>query len=464
MTKTAVIIDTISIQQYVYGSNKLQENIGASHIVANEIYALLDKDNILYQGGGNAVLLFDDESVAKKFINSYSLEISKRYSGIKLAFGILENFDDTLGHYQESMNQMHKSLQRNKSENYIQVNPFKPGIVADCTQTGEAAMELKHEKVLSNSSIIKHNYAERGNTSLAENFESKLGNYRFPSEFEKLGQIEGKGYIAIVHIDGNGIGQKFKDCKSPEETISLSSDIKKITKRVLEKVCARITHNLEKLKEELPLKLEENTLPFRPLVVGGDDVTVVTEGRLGIYFAELFIQEFKTEEISFPGGKIKMEACAGISIIKTKYPFFLGYTKAEEILSKAKKWGRAKHQENKVQNILYPSCLSFQVQAAGNHEEKECRVFNIVDNFNDLIEINRHFNNSKNNWSKSKIMQFREALFSNQDEFELFKLDCKKKHIVIPKINETKEYSVQTLKDAILFREFYPTFLIKSNE
>lgn len=99
---TAVLVDTISIQKYVYSSNRLKENIGASRIVTNIYKESLEKslkaalnhdvelsewmrkpDNVLIQspdvdfevgyiGGGNALLFFRDETTAKEFIKIWT--------------------------------------------------------------------------------------------------------------------------------------------------------------------------------------------------------------------------------------------------------------------------------------------------------------------------------------------------------------------------------------------------------
>ncbi len=103
MKVTAVLIDTPSIQNYIFSSNRLKVNIGASHIVKtifeeplinalntigtgkNEwrnnpdkifIHNNIDtKWEIGYIGGGNALVFFQNSTDAKNFIKNFSKEI-----------------------------------------------------------------------------------------------------------------------------------------------------------------------------------------------------------------------------------------------------------------------------------------------------------------------------------------------------------------------------------------------------
>jgi len=84
-------------------------------------------------------------------------------------------------------------------------------------------------------------------------------------------------------------------------------------------------------------------LPLRPLVFGGDDVTVVCDGRLGLTFAATYLEEFERAAANLPDGKAG-HACAGVAIIKTHYPFARAYALAEELCDAAKQ--RVRHERS----------------------------------------------------------------------------------------------------------------------
>ena len=88
------------------------------------------------------------------------------------------------------------------------------------------------------------------------------------------------------------------------------------------------------MKEEITSlnnkEIKKWILPIRPLLHGGDDVTFVCEGRLGIYLAEAFLKYFTSDPA------IMDAACAGVAIVKTKFPFYKAYTLADQLCAEAK--------------------------------------------------------------------------------------------------------------------------------
>lgn len=109
-----VVLETAHIQQYIFNSNRLKDNIGASYLVAAATEAWvkdlimgsnlahnlniegdftslrIESDNlsveVLYCGGGNSVLLFQEESDAKWFISTLSKKILLEAPGLRVTF------------------------------------------------------------------------------------------------------------------------------------------------------------------------------------------------------------------------------------------------------------------------------------------------------------------------------------------------------------------------------------------
>jgi hypothetical protein len=92
-------------------------------------------------------------------------------------------------------------------------------------------------------------------------------------------------------------------------------------------------------------------LPMVPLVLGGDDLTVVCDGQYALRFTQAFLQSFEEETALddhdhidgiIPDlaekalGKPRLSACAGVAIIKPHFPFSVAYQLAEELMSAAK--------------------------------------------------------------------------------------------------------------------------------
>ena len=113
-------------------------------------------------------------------------------------------------------------------------------------------------------------------------------------------------------------------------------------------------------------------LPFRPLILGGDDLTVIIRGDLALDYASDFLLYFEEEtEKELASLKEdykelkalvdilpkKMTACAGIAFIRSNQPFYLGYHLAETLCSHAKNSSRATKEYIEKENI--PASLAF---------------------------------------------------------------------------------------------------------
>jgi len=93
--------------------------------------------------------------------------------------------------------------------------------------------------------------------------------------------------------------------------------------------------------------------PVVPVLVGGDDVTVYTDGRYAIPFAEAYIRHYEEltekdellKQLAVVAGAKKagpLTASAGVAIVGRNFPFHLAYDLAEGLVSRGKKLGKKK--------------------------------------------------------------------------------------------------------------------------
>jgi hypothetical protein len=105
----------------------------------------------------------------------------------------------------------------------------------------------------------------------------------------------------------------------------------------------------------LPLKKtgrrwKQDLLPIVPLVLGGDDLTVLCEGYSALAFTRRYLAAFEDETArsDLRGGIIaqvaekalgcpRLSSCAGVAIIKPHFPFYSAYELSEQLLRSAKK-------------------------------------------------------------------------------------------------------------------------------
>lgn len=422
----AVLLDTRGIQKYVFASNKMKTNIGASYLVdtiyempvtkvlsamgfvmpvkawrdTSELQMLKDGNGnitaeIAYVGGGNMLLLlrpkiFDGNQFdevykeCKNFVYRWSKELLLYTPGLQTgaAIGVfnLDEIKEDPKKFQGAINILYKQLKENQSNIMPQVDLPYTGLSLECDYSGKTAnvnSKLADNRMVSAEVEAKMRAASYADIRLKEQYGNKLQyekdgktkTLKFAETFEQLGYKDGESYITVIHIDGNNMGVKFSHCETMQDRKQLSAKVAAAVKTAFEELLEQI--KAEYLKENLydkyldlqKLNKEKETiyLPIRPIIIGGDDITFVTPGRLGLHYAEYFMrcankQELITEEqqkhfevsvnqgIKDENKKIKLQrtlsCCAGVAIVPAKYPFFRAYALAEELCSSAKKRSR----------------------------------------------------------------------------------------------------------------------------
>jgi len=198
--------------------------------------------------------------------------------------------------------------------------------------------------------------------------------------------------VGVIHIDGNGVGAIMRDLgktfkgvcchlDSLEEAAYNHKDnpcnidegrFQWFVMEVNYRLDGVVKQAVAKAWEKVTEIAREDELPGPPVVpvlVGGDDVTVYTDGRYAIPFAEAYIHHYEklTKDDSLlsvlaivAGGKktdaperdcFKIEdyiiqepgpltASAGVAIVGRNFPFHIAYDLAEELVKRGKKLGK----------------------------------------------------------------------------------------------------------------------------
>ena len=195
----------------------------------------------------------------------------------------------------------------------------------------------------------------------------KIGHDRRPYDTKDL--TDRNDWIAVIHADGNGLGEIVANIGKDPGVMHEFSD--KLDDATL--AAARDAYNAirEEEGEEAEAK-KVKKLPIRPVVIGGDDLTVICRGNLAVDFVKEYLRAFEDrtkEKFKELVPKIDNEeakkllskgltACAGIAFIKSSYPFYYGYGLAEALCGEAK--NDAKSDKVKEANGgQAPSCLMF---------------------------------------------------------------------------------------------------------
>ncbi len=395
MKLTVTVLDTTGIQSYIFGSNRLRENIGASYLVGqvtdvwvrqilkqefkitNPEASIETQDiELVYAGGGNTVLLFKSAEVAISFTQKLSLKVLKKTPGINLVVAHRHDFEWGQDHLYDTVQEMMKVDLDVKKRSRIPSSPLLGlGVTQDCNSTRLVAVDRSQNHCspadypVSREIVAKLEAVRPANTQLKQTLQLPDG-WDIPLDFDDFGRSKDEmSYIAIVHIDGNSMGKRFQEFakdKSDRDYIiamrDLSRSVEQAGKAVLQQLTQELIANWDMLKDMLKDKLDLTTQkpPFRPLVYGGDDITFVCDGRLGLTLAVRALQLFETQPIA--DGK-SLTACAGVCIVKAHYPFARAYELSEALCQSAKKI--AKRERGGDERSEAVSAIDWHIAASG---------------------------------------------------------------------------------------------------
>ena len=217
-----------------------------------------------------------------------------------------------------------------------------------------------------------------------------------PQAANSQGTLASLSSVGVIHIDGNGVGAIMRDLDTAHTIVkphlsSLESAfsehksdgpkanpcersedpfqwfIMEVNRRLDNVVKDAIALSWHKIQE----LTQETVVPIVPVLVGGDDVTVYTDGRYAIPFAEAYIRHYerltKDDDLLsvlaiVAGGKKAgaperdhfeiddyiiqepgpLTASAGVAIVGRNFPFHIAYDLAECLVSRGKKLGKKK--------------------------------------------------------------------------------------------------------------------------
>lgn len=415
-----VLIETSGNQNYIFATNKLRENVGASELTyrvgtqfvlravreftgktihddedsagkrTHDIRTLSGKTlrtnltnknlnpeigpdtkvEVITATSGKALLVVWDEETAKEIVRDVTRRALKEMPGLTIHGAISNPFDD-LSCIHKGIGEVHRKLERLRhempgNEQRVQRLPF----VAPCSTSGLPAQKVRkyeqQERAYSDTVCAKSDNKDYAQ----ERIEAVLSGLKLidPLKIEKC------EWTAVIHADGNGLGAVFLEFdklfrKTPDIpidgrryiddyrrfSIALDRCTIRATRTALQNLWNHLIKEDARSKNSAPGDLSEEDrnkieLPFVPLVLGGDDLTVLCDGQYALKFTHDFLTEFEQETKKVDGesgdiiskvahkffGTDYLGISAGVAIVKPHFPFHQAYELAESLIKSAK--------------------------------------------------------------------------------------------------------------------------------
>lgn len=440
--RTALLIEASGIQEYVFGSNELTQNIGASELVMQattdwlfaadtgllpEPYNVqrtvqrgaasrwrvddrsLDeglKAEVVYAGGGNALILFSAEEDAQTLAYALTRRALEEAPGLRLVIGWQSYGPGQLAATVQHLREERISGWKRQPQRSSPLMGL--GVTAACTFSAAPAVGRdQNGRYISAEVRAKQRIGiadGAGNQRLMEYLGDILEeNFGFVYDFEQFGEREDFSYLAVVHTDGNRMGARIKnyvkrfagdDTMYTKAYRTFSIKVQEAAHNALTSTVGVLLapDNLVFSPDEherwrykigaaggidgkIPVWIDASgieRLPFRPIVFGGDDVTFVCEGRLGLPLAAHYLARLGAELL--PDNE-PLYARAGIAIVKTHYPFARAYALADELCDSAKRLIKTIDREKRqVAALDWHFAVNGLVQPLAQLREREYQV------------------------------------------------------------------------------------------
>ena len=219
--------------------------------------------------------------------------------------------------------------------------------------------------------------------------------------------------IAVIHIDGNGVGGVMRDLadakKSVDENVfneqvgcgrndpdSLRRFLLNINERLqraVEMAFAGAWADIARMAERDAGAAGRpyTAIPVVPVIVGGDDVTVITSGDYALPFAARYLGRYEEEtekdpllrHLTPPSGSRTgpMTAAAGVAVVRRNFPFHLAYNLAEKLVEGAKSVGKTTRPPCSAlgYHALFDTTVLDAAELLGAYKNFTARPFRVVD-------------------------------------------------------------------------------------
>ena len=380
MDRYLTILEVSQKQKYIFSSNVLSENIYNSDTIAritsgkyiesvvNDVKLFQIKDNLVYAGGGHTIMVFPSEKQAKQVTAMVTEQVIRDYPDIEL-FAATIPYPDTEAVNSDTQTGSTGNPDRMKPADYIkelkQKLEHKKALRKASFHQGSFGIERMDPNTGKPVRFCSSNEKDSDTNEKRKNEKRKFDvpeDYALATAFRNLGGSKGESaFIAVIHIDGNGMGKKIQDFADSftdwesyrtgmrQYSEKIAEDFMSAFKAMNREVAAFLKTETAEENLSLDLKFERKAkktdkiadkiadkktdikryFPVRRIITEGDDVCFVTEGRIGIECARIFLENLPDT----------CHACAGVALVHQKYPFYRAYELAEALCSNAKKFG-----------------------------------------------------------------------------------------------------------------------------
>ena len=357
------------IQNFIFQTNKLKEIIGASEIIENictnffqdfaNIKPQVNNPTWIQGAAGSIKYIFDSEEQCRKVFLEFPKAVIDYAPGVNITQNVIKiDGPLTKGNFDELETNL--KAERNKMSTNTEYGQLA---TQRLPRTGfpetQYAIKDESQDYISRSKLEAQAGSHRLLSKFLPNSIDKSEIAKFPSEFTEITGGAKNKWLAVIHADGNGLGSILLKLSNSLQGKDESEIITSYRDFSIKLETATVNAAKKALDKSFPRK--GDLIPFRPIILGGDDLTVVISADKALQFVKHFLEYFQDEtsgELSDFFKKRNLDinqltACAGIAYIKESYPFHFSVNMADMLCRDAKNESKA------IDHTNPPSSVSF---------------------------------------------------------------------------------------------------------
>lgn len=385
------------IQRFIFQTNELKDIIGASELVQTictdlfKEYESADpqRGEPVINAAGNIKYLYYNKDDCERTVREFPKKVMKAAPGITISQAVVPITD--MDKYDEVSEQLESLLRAQRNKPFNSITNGLMGIERS-RKTGLPAVAFKDKEYIDLSTQKKREKSKAQKLCKLSFGIEKVSDEAFPFD---ISDMTGKNdWIAVIHADGNSLGEVVaKISKDWRKLRKFSKDLEDSTIAAAQKAYSAV------IRQD-SYENKKNIIPFRPIVLSGDDMTMICRADLAIEYAKQFLSHFEkeTQKRGYP-----LTACAGIAYVKSSYPFYYGYDLAENLCAEAKKDAKQKKRDDGT----VPSCLMFYKVQSSFVEDYQTMVKKELTPGDGLSFVYGpyYFNDEPNRWTIDQLIQ-----------------------------------------------------------
>lgn len=378
MSKSLVAFDTDKIKQYVFATGKLKEIRGASalldylnlEVMEQIVEQICGSGNYrkVYANGGAGLFVVDTEKATAVItaIKKAYQDKTKTASITGVAVPLPQTYEQNT---QNELTLIRYLMRATKDSNNQSVFPLTHPLLHFCDSCGiQYAEENESGEQLCASCKAKRAEDNKIKNEIAlwtsgkrqpqlnrlwgrliEDLGYQNSDHERPEDFEELGKLSSPtSYMGLIYADGDSFGKAVEEIETLDKMASFATAVNDIMYQVVQ----------EAIQQHLQPD-NKKTLPFDILLLGGDDLIMVTKAQSAIEVAQYIVARFPELTKKELGQPLSLSASVTISHIN--YPIGSLMEMAGSSLKFAKK--------QKAVRGLTEGLINFLVVDSANHLE-----------------------------------------------------------------------------------------------